>query len=299
MNLLIAIVIALGAAAGSANLPIGNQTFTGKVVGVTDGDTITVLRDNTQTRVRLHGIDAPESGQDFGEKAKQYTSSRCFGKTVTIIQTDVDRYGRIVARVKLPDGIDLSHELVADGFAWWYTQYAPNDNILRSSQNRAQTAQRGLWSQKNPTPPWYFRSSPPAQPRPNKPAAERQPVAELLPVAELAEAPLPESPTVEQKDPVEIRYSPPRKLKRFPARRQRLLVPDYKRLPPRGYTTNDALRAQQQRQPLPINQGYGAENGDLAGRDNDGDGRSESVYVQGHYRNGKYVRGHYRATPRR
>lgn len=78
--------------------------FTGRVVGVSDGDTIKVLHNGKAEKIRLHGIDCPEKGQPFGTKAKQFTSSLTFGKTVTIHVTDMDRYGRTVADVILPDG---------------------------------------------------------------------------------------------------------------------------------------------------------------------------------------------------
>jgi micrococcal nuclease len=99
-------------------VPARAEDFSGKVVGVSDGDTITVLRDRTPIKVRLHGIDAPEAGQDFGSRAKQAASELAFGKVVTIQPRDTDRYGRTVALVVLPDGWTLNHELVRSGFAW-------------------------------------------------------------------------------------------------------------------------------------------------------------------------------------
>ncbi len=94
------------------------QEFTAKVVGVADGDTITVLRDRTQMRVRLDGIDCPESGQAFGSRAKAFTSELTFGKVVTVRPRNKDRYGRIVAEIVLADGRDVNHELVRTGSAW-------------------------------------------------------------------------------------------------------------------------------------------------------------------------------------
>src|SRR4051812_12714647 len=84
-----------------------------KVVGITDGDTLTVLKsDRTRAKIRLHGIDAPEAGQDFGSRAKQAASDLAFGEAVTIRPHDTDRYGRTVADVVLPDGRSLNRELV-------------------------------------------------------------------------------------------------------------------------------------------------------------------------------------------
>jgi endonuclease YncB( thermonuclease family) len=95
--------------------------FSGRVVGVSDGDTLTVLTaDKRQVKVRLHGIDAPESGQDFGNRAKQLASSLAIGKNVTVRVRDTDRYGRPVADVILPDSRMLNREMVREGMAWWY-----------------------------------------------------------------------------------------------------------------------------------------------------------------------------------
>ncbi len=91
--------------------------FSGKVVGISDGDTITVLRDRTPVKIRLSGIDCPETGQDFGRRAKSLTSGLAFGKVVTVHTRGKDRYGRTVADVILPDGRILNHELVRRGVA--------------------------------------------------------------------------------------------------------------------------------------------------------------------------------------
>ncbi|MDA2912172.1 thermonuclease family protein, partial [Nitrospiraceae bacterium AH_259_D15_M11_P09] len=104
--------------------------FTGRVVGVSDGDTITVLHNGKGERIRLHGIDCPEKRQAFGNRAKQFTSTLVFGETVTVQVMDRDRYGRTVGEVLLPDGRSLNRELVRAGFAWWYWRYAPDDETL-------------------------------------------------------------------------------------------------------------------------------------------------------------------------
>ena len=91
--------------------------FTGRVVGVSDGDTITVLHQGKPERIRLHGIDCPEKRQAFGNRAKQFTSTLVFSKTVTVQAVDRDRYGRTVGEVLLPDGRSLNRELVRAGFA--------------------------------------------------------------------------------------------------------------------------------------------------------------------------------------
>jgi len=135
------------------------QEFTGKVVAVADGDTITVLRDRTQVRIRLDGIDCPESRQAFGRRAKSFTSQLAFGNVVTIRPRNKDRYGRTVAEIVLPDGRNLNHELVQAGFAWWLRKYAPHDAELARLEAKAQAAKRGLWSDLDPVPPWDWRSA--------------------------------------------------------------------------------------------------------------------------------------------
>ena len=132
--------------------------YPARVVGISDGDTLTVLRDGrTQVKIRLHAIDAPETGQDFGSRAKQAASELAFGKDVTIREVDQDRYGRTVADVILPDGRSLGREMVEEGYAWWYSTYAPHDQELARLQAEARKAHLGLWSQPNPIPPWDWR----------------------------------------------------------------------------------------------------------------------------------------------
>lgn len=142
------------------SLPLfATETVKGKVVSVADGDTITVLQDKVQIKVRLHGVDAPEKAQDFGTAARKFTSDLCFGKEVTVEVTDTDRYGRKVGKVTLPDGQLLNHELVAAGMAHWYEAYAPNDTTLKQLQADAKAAKRGLWSRTDVVLPWEFRKS--------------------------------------------------------------------------------------------------------------------------------------------
>lgn len=123
----------------------------------TDGDTLTLLKGRIQVRVRLHGIDAPETGQDFGSRAKQAASDLVFGQTVTVHPHEIDRYGRTVADVILPNGRSLNREMVGQGMAWWYRAYAAYDAPLASLEARAKGARRGLWSQPDPVPPWAWR----------------------------------------------------------------------------------------------------------------------------------------------
>jgi len=133
------------------------RVMTGKVVGVADGDTITVFVKGHTVKVRLVGVDAPEKKQAFGPEAKEFTSSLVFGKTVTIsAQSRRDRYQRVLGVVVLPDGTILNQELVRAGMAWHYTQFS-RDAKLIELENEAKTAKRGLWISSQPVPPWEFR----------------------------------------------------------------------------------------------------------------------------------------------
>ena len=130
--------------------------FSGRVAGVLDGDTIEVLREGKPVRVRLHGIDCPERRQAFGTVARKFTSERAFGKTVTVLVRDRDRYGRTVGEVLLPDDGNLNHELLRAGLAWWYRRFA-EDPRLEQAEAEARQAGRGLWSDPRPVAPWDYR----------------------------------------------------------------------------------------------------------------------------------------------
>lgn len=96
------------------------EMLNGHVVGVADGDTITVLDiTNTQHKIRLAGIDAPEKKQAFGQVSKKSLSDLVFDKQVNIDWTKHDRYGRIVGKV-LINGVDANLEQVKRGLAWFY-----------------------------------------------------------------------------------------------------------------------------------------------------------------------------------
>ena len=133
------------------------EIVTGKCVGVTDGDTATVLvSGNKQVKVRFWGIDAPESSQDFGQRAKQKLSSLIYGKEVKVDITSKDRYGRSIGKVYV-GGIYTNLEMVKSGLAWHYVQYAPNDSEIANAEKAARASKVGLWSHANPTPPWNWR----------------------------------------------------------------------------------------------------------------------------------------------
>lgn len=150
-------ILMLGLVFAVATVSAVAETVVGKVVSIADGDTITVLAGETQVKVRLHGIDTPETRQDYGTVAKDFTADRCFGEVVTVVVTDTDRYGRKVGLIVLGDGRVLNHELVAAGLAHWYEEYARGDLALERLQDEARAAKRGLWSRPDAIAPSEFR----------------------------------------------------------------------------------------------------------------------------------------------
>jgi len=140
---------------------LAEDVILAKVVGVSDGDTITVLKDKMQIKVRLYGVDAPEKSQAFGSRARQFTSDLVFGKTVEVKPTDTDRYGRTVAWVFV-DGRNLNEEIVRAGLAWHYKRYSRDENLARAEM-ATRAGNFGLWSDPHAIPPWEFRRAKKAQ----------------------------------------------------------------------------------------------------------------------------------------
>ena len=135
--------------------------WSGKVVGVTDGDTLTVLRvqgeKREEVKVRLYGIDAPEKSQPFYAQSKATASALVFGKVVDVQAKGKDRYGRTLAEVISEDKWSLNRALVWYGMAWWYKKYAPKNKDLEKLESEARKAKRGLWTDAAPVPPWQWR----------------------------------------------------------------------------------------------------------------------------------------------
>ncbi len=131
--------------------------ITAKVVGIKDGDTVVILeKNNTQKTLRLAEVDCPESKQPFGKNAKQFTSSKIFGKQIIYYPVQKDRYQRIIAKVYFDNGKYLSEELIKNGLGWWYSKYSKNEN-LGEFQSIAKSKNIGLWSDKNSIAPWEWR----------------------------------------------------------------------------------------------------------------------------------------------
>jgi endonuclease YncB( thermonuclease family) len=152
------------------------EVLTGRVVAISEGDTITVLdRANKQRKIRLAGIDAPEKAQPFGTRARQHLSELIYLKQVDVEWRKYDRYGRIVGKIfvappsgcsagepRCPKTVDAGLVLVATGLAWTYKQYAkeqPPEERQRYARAEwdARAKRIGLWQDKNPVPPWEWR----------------------------------------------------------------------------------------------------------------------------------------------
>jgi micrococcal nuclease len=132
------------------------SVFTAKVIGITDGDSIVVLNEkNEQIKIRLEGIDCPEKGQAFGQKAKQATSDLCFNRSVRIEKYGTDFFGRTLARVYVGN-VCVNKELIKQGMAWHFKKYN-KDPELAKLEIEARKAKVGLWAPENAIAPWNWR----------------------------------------------------------------------------------------------------------------------------------------------
>ena len=133
-----------------------DEELKGKVIWVTDGDTIGLLIEgNEKVKIRFNGIDTPETSQEYGTKAKQALSKRIHGKQVRVMVSGKDRYGRSIGTVFLgKENINLW--LVANGYAWHYKRYS-KDEALANAEVKAKSEKLGLWSMLKPVAPWQYR----------------------------------------------------------------------------------------------------------------------------------------------
>lgn len=138
--------------------PIHAERLSGSVVGIADGDTLTLLSpEKVQTRIRLAQIDAPEKKQAFGQKSKASLSDLVYGQAVEVEVETLDRYGRSVGTV-FRQGQDINLEQIRRGMAWVYRRYA-KDPLYLESENKARSEKQGLWSDPDAVPPWEFRQN--------------------------------------------------------------------------------------------------------------------------------------------
>ena len=134
----------------------------GRVISISDGDTIVVMTEKgSREKVRLYGIDCPESGQRFGKEATAFASSLALWEEVELVEIDRDQYGRSVSVVMLADGRSLNEALLAEGLAMVYDKYCKTPRCVeyRRLEAFARAGKKGIWRQKSPTPPWVWRAA--------------------------------------------------------------------------------------------------------------------------------------------
>lgn len=152
-NFLLFLLLPLTALAGE---------FSGKVVGVLDGDTVKVLRDGKDLeKIRLVGIDAPEKKQDFGQRSKQALSEKISGKTVKVEFKKRDRFGRLLGKILLGEE-DINLGQIKNGMAWHYKQFSREQSPVdadnyAAAEATARASRTGLWSRADARAPWEFR----------------------------------------------------------------------------------------------------------------------------------------------
>lgn len=145
-------------------LPTVADALNGKVINITDGNTIHILDDSgIKHKIRLAGIDAPGKGQDFGTNSRQHLGSLIHGKEVLVEFIKRDRKGRIVGTVFFEDYGDVNLEMVRAGMAWWFWKYRNEQStvdqlLYEHAQRKARSERRGLWSHPHPMPPWEWRN---------------------------------------------------------------------------------------------------------------------------------------------
>lgn len=134
-----------------------NAQLGGKIVKVSDGDTVILLdSNNTQHKIRLNGIDAPESNQPYGNKSKEFLASLIAGKTVIVEWKKRDQYKRILGVIYLGD-TNINAEMIRAGYAWNY-KYS-KDKYYIKLQEKAKVEKKGLWKDKNAVDPWQWRKN--------------------------------------------------------------------------------------------------------------------------------------------
>lgn len=145
------------AGAAKEGRPLPAFDLSGRIVRVADGDTVSLLdSNNKQHRIRLYGIDAPESDQPHGDKAREALAGMVAGKRLGVVVVETDQYGRLVGTL-YADGSNINLALVQQGHAWWYQYFARHERPLAAAEKEARSARRGLWADNDPVPPWDWR----------------------------------------------------------------------------------------------------------------------------------------------
>lgn len=143
----------------SNRLTIGDVSFSAQVSTIIDGDTFTVIQQQKKSVIRLYGVDCPEKAQPYGKQASQAAKALLCGKVVGIDPVDTDKYGRTVSIVRLADGATIQDRLVESGAGWVFDHFCRKPVCMqwKHKEKTARQAQKGLWGDDKPTPPWQWR----------------------------------------------------------------------------------------------------------------------------------------------
>lgn len=146
------------------------SVISGQVVRVYDGDTFKLKMTVGQAVIRIWGIDAPESDQQYGDEATAALWTLCGGAQVAVLIKDRDRWGRIVGEVFNAESINIGNEMIRQGLAWFVAKFAKMDQTKRTLELEARNKKRGLWLHSGQLPPWLWRKkhTKPATPRPTR-----------------------------------------------------------------------------------------------------------------------------------
>lgn len=154
-NALFTLLLILIAVFAALTFEIGKDSGNYRVSQVADGDSFSLMKNRTEVRIRLYGIDCPERKQPFNREAEKFTRAMLQRGKIRFTKVDLDRYGRTVAWVFV-GSLNLNEELVRHGLAWHYKHHS-NDRNLARLEDSARAVKAGLWSDPHPVPPWEFR----------------------------------------------------------------------------------------------------------------------------------------------
>ncbi len=137
------------------------DTFTGRVVEITDGDTLTLLVGRQHRKIKIAAIDAPERYQAWGDQSRTNLSRLALNQTTVATCTQLDRWGNNICKLTV-NKLDIGLEQIKDGMAWWFRQDANEQtaevqSAYGSAELLAKLKRLGLWRDTNPVPPWSFR----------------------------------------------------------------------------------------------------------------------------------------------
>jgi endonuclease YncB( thermonuclease family) len=157
VKLVLCTQLAVTSAATQQPDAVPTERFEATGVSCYDGDTCTVQTTaGKRYRIRVFGVDAPELTQDFGREARSFSTGLIVGSRLTVFPANLERNDRLVARVRVPRGDDLSTLLLRSGHAWHSTEFS-KDPLLADAERTAREGKRGLWARPDPVPPWIFR----------------------------------------------------------------------------------------------------------------------------------------------